>query len=123
VKLRAEHGRIHSMFLESNFMGLTTMLTTCLLSVGGSFKSAGQVHLSDSWIALIDSCFNILEKLCHYGLNAVQQHVSPPTELYHLFLYSINQFHAQKSPKLAIVVERVIRLVGYVIQFHLAILQ
>jgi hypothetical protein len=101
-------------------MGMTTMLTTCLLSIGGSFKSAGQAPLSDSWLQLIDSSFGILEKLCHFDLKEIQNMISPPTELYHLLLFSMQQHTVQQSPVLTSIIENVARLVGHVFLFNIA---
>jgi hypothetical protein len=102
-------------YIESECMGLLTLLITCLLSEGGSYKSAVQTLVDSNWLTMIQNTFSILDTMCHFDLQSVQIWLKAPTELYHLILFSIYQYSVGSSTVPSKLIDDAISLIGYVI--------
>lgn len=115
-KLPANVTFVQSHFIESNVMGLMTLLSTCLLS-GGSYKTAGQQEVPNGWKELSNLVFRIINKLCHIDVRKLQEGLNVPTELLHLCLFwmQYTAVHPQ-AEILDQLVENIVFLVGNVVK-------
>jgi hypothetical protein len=101
-KLAQHASSLLSFYLSSNLVGLITLMDTILLSVGGSYRVAVQVNISEKWGSQALLVFKVLNKLCLLNLNQVQEWLASHdqlTELFHLMLFWLHYFSTQNEPK------------------------
>ena len=117
-KLSQQSLTVLSFCIESNMVGLITLLDSILLSVSGSYRAAVQVTLSGNWIKLSLLVFQMLNKLCLLDLKIVQEWLALHdhiTELFHLMLFYMQYFSTQGHPdSLFSIIDELAILVGYV---------